>query len=474
MPGEQMNVVALATERKTARFGVMLLIALVSFVATLDNTIITVALPSAAKQLRLGPGEMAWVGISYMLAFAGFLLVAGTVVDRCGQRGSLLIGLTVFGLAAAAGGVATSAGWLIAARAVQGTAAAVVMPATLSVIRTALPERARDTAAAVWTAALAAALALGPLLGGALTQYLRWNWVLFVNIPFAVAGILLTLTYIAEHRAGARRAIDWRGAVLATTVAVSVVASLVGTAGSMPGTVIAIFAVVALLAGALLVAVERRVATPLVPLALLRERPFRASIVIQLFWGLGVSGIFFFTPLFLQDVVGLSPAGSGLPLLAAAVAVAAGTPFVARSTRRFGVAIAAGCGLVTVAIGLVVLALPGVHPATLWLLPGLLLIGLGSAFTTPLTTTALTVANADNAGIASGVLSAGRELSSALGVALMGAVVSLWRASAQASGDSGAASLAHGFLAALVVAAVLEMIAAGLTFSLFRDRGRQR
>lgn len=450
------------------RVGCTVLVAVVAFVTTLDNTVITVALPSAARQLRLDPAELEWVGISYMLAFSGLLLIAGAAVDRWGQRRMLLLGLAGFGLAAAWGAAATDPGWLIAARAAQGAAAALALPATLSVIRTALPARERDTAAAIWTAALAVALATGPLIGGALTQDLRWNWALLINVPFALVGIALAVVVVPEHRDHHPAPPDWPGAALATTTAVAATAALVTLSGGVRSGPTVVFGAFAVLCGALFCHTERRVRAPLVPAVLLGDRMFAGSLVLQLLWGLGVSGIFFFTPLFLQDALHLSPVGSGLPLLAVAVSVAVATPFVARSVRRFGVGATVAGGLATVATGLFLVAATGSRPTVVALLPGLALVGLGSAFTTPLTSAALSTAGAEQAGIASGLLSAGRELSGSLGVAVIGAVLNLRRAAVLASGGAAADAYATGYRTALLVAAGLEALAAMLAVRLPR------
>ncbi|HWC78476.1 MAG TPA: MFS transporter [Pseudonocardiaceae bacterium] len=446
------------------------LVAVVAFVTALDNTIVTVALPAAARALRLGAGAVEWVGVSYLLAFAGLLLVSGAAVDRWGQRRMLLLGLSGFGLAAALGGAAPDAAWLIAARTGQGAAAALVLPATLAAIRTELPARARDTAAAVWTAALALALALGPPAGGLLTQYLHWSWVLWVNLPFAVAGLGLTVLALPGRKAGAPRPLPWRSAIPVTLVVLGGTALLISLAdGPHPALLLGCGAgvLISLLA---LRRAERTAVVALLPKALLRDRVFAGSLILQLLWGLGVTGIFFFTPLYLQDALGRSPAAAGLPLLAVAGALIAASPLVAGAVRRFGVGAAVALGLAVVALGLLAVALPGTHPAIGELLPGLVLIGFGSAFTTPLASAALTAAGADQAGIAGGLLSADRELAGALGVALIGAVLALRRSAALAAGHPAAAAYAAGYLAGLLVAAGLAAVGAVLAVRLLGRR----
>ncbi|MBB4908738.1 MFS transporter [Actinophytocola algeriensis] len=380
--------------------------ALTGFVTTLDNTIIAAAAPSIGRELGLSLASLQWISIAYMLPYAGLLLPAGRLLDRFGRRRLVMAGCAVFAAGAVLGGVARSPELLLAARVVQGVAAAFVVPGTLSLIRTELPERRRATAIAAWTAALAAALALGPWLGGVLAEYLHWSWIFYSNLPFAAAALVLLARTPRERHAPVRG--SWSG--------------------------------------------------------LVTNRVFAGSNALVLLWGLGISGIVFFTPLAYQESLGLGPADAALPLVVVAAGVIVTTPFVPMVSRALGPRHTVALGLLVLAVGLLQLAV--VHDETTMAprLLGLVLAGVGSAATAPLTTHALDQVGTGDSGTASGVLTTTRELSSALGVALIGAVLTA------VAGNTGGAEVATGYTAALVVAAVLQLAGAALALVVLRPR----
>jgi EmrB/QacA subfamily drug resistance transporter len=448
----------------------LLIIALVAFVTTLDNNIVAAAVPSIGRELGLGLTELQWISLGYVLPFAGLLLVAGNLVDRWGQRRALLLGLLVFGTAALAGGFARDAGALIAARVVQGAAAAVLVPATLSLLRTNLDVRGRAIGAGIWTAALAVAIAVGPAAGGMLSEHLHWSWIFFSNVPFAVAAAALAPVAATTRRSAPGRVDVW-GMLLVTAAMILLLMALVGTGEQAPnllGRVVpAGLGVLALVA---FVVVQRRTAHPMLPRALVSERAFLGGVSVQLLWGLGVSGVFFFTPLLHQESLGLTPTGAGLPLVLVAVAIVAATPLVAPAVDRWGPRRTVLVGLILVSAGLLAIAVVNHVPSIPPRIPGLLLIGAGSAFTTPLTSYSLEVVATRDAGIASGALTASRELSSALGVALIGLVLTVRQNAELSAGAPEPEALASGFTAGLVTAAVVELLAAAVTFACFRSR----
>ncbi|MGW3962683.1 MFS transporter [Amycolatopsis sp. NPDC005003] len=427
-------------------------LALGAFVTTLDNTIVAAGAPSVARDLALDVGALQWIALGYMLPFAGLLPVAGALVDRWGRRPVLTGALLAFGAGAAAGGLAGSAWLLVTARVLQGLAAAFLVPGLLSLLRTNLDARGRTLGAAVWTACLAAALALGPALGGVLSEYCGWGWIFFVNLPFVAAMLVLLPSTVPPGRDEGTRAPPVSAMVLVTASLV-----LVTTALAEPGLRVPLLAAGAAAGVAFLVR-ERRARARLVPPALTGNRVFVGSLGLQLLWGLGISGIFFFTPLLHQEFLGLGPAGAGLPLVLVAAAVVAATPLVPAAAARHGPLRTVAAGLVVVGAGLLALAAVN-HVPTLWpRLPGMVLIGAGAAFTVPMTSHALDVVAPRYSGTASGLLTAARELSSALGVALIGAVLTSVRAVRLDAGVPAGAALAGGYTAGLLTAA-------GLTFA---------
>ncbi|MBN6036639.1 MFS transporter [Amycolatopsis sp. 195334CR] len=392
----------------------LVVIALGGFVTSLDNNIVAAGVPSMARELGLGLGELQWVSIGYMLPFAALLLVAGLLVDRLGQARTLVGGLIGFGIGAVAGGFATTGWVLIGARVLQGTAAAFMVPGLLSLLRTNLNSRQRAVGATLWTASLAVALAVGPTVGGLLSEYLHWGWIFFSNLPFVAAIALLV-----PATAGGRR--------------------------------------------------HRGGRIHLRPMfQAFWQRVFVSGLLVQILWGLGVSGVFFFTPLLHQESLGLTPLLAGLPLVLVALAIMAATPAVPWSVTRFGPHWTVAVGLTGVAAGLVAVALVNHIPEIPPRIPGLLLIGAGSALTTPLTSFALEVVPGEHAGMASGLLTASRELSGAAGVALIGVVLTSVRATHLQLGEGPA--LATGYTAGLYTAAGLELAGAALALAVFRRR----
>ncbi|MEV6918305.1 MFS transporter [Amycolatopsis sp. NPDC051106] len=443
------------------------LIALGAFVTTLDNTIVAAGAPSIARDLGLDLGTLQWVALGYMLPFAGLLLVAGTLIDRWGHRATLLAGLLAFGIGAAAGGLAGSVGLLVAARVLQGAAAAFLVPGLLSLLRSNLDARGRTLGAAVWTASLAAALALGPALGGLLSEYLGWAWIFYVNLPFVAAMLVLLPGTVPPGRnpSGPRPA---AGAMtVATASLVLLTAALVELAEDARTGIALLAAGTALGLGFVLR--ERRARERLVPADLTGNRVFAGSLAVQVLWGLGISGIVFFTPLLHQEFLGLDPVRAGLPLALVAVAVVAATPAVPGAVARFGPRRTVAAGLAVVACGLLGLAAVNHVAAVLPRLPGLVLIGAGSAFTTPLTSHALDVVAQRRSGTASGLLTASRELSSALGVALIGAVLTVVRTMRLDAGAAPGAALAAGYTAGLLAAAGLTLTGALLAVRVLRS-----
>ncbi|MGC7095649.1 MFS transporter [Amycolatopsis lurida] len=392
----------------------LVVIALGGFVTSLDNNIVAAGVPSMARELGLGLGELQWVSIGYMLPFAALLLVAGLLVDRLGQARTLVGGLIGFGIGAVAGGFATTGWVLIGARVLQGTAAAFMVPGLLSLLRTNLNSRQRAVGATLWTASLAVALAVGPTVGGLLSEYLHWGWIFFSNLPFVAAiALLVPVTAGGGRHRGER--IHFRPMFEAFW-----------------------------------------------------QRVFVSGLLVQILWGLGVSGVFFFTPLLHQESLGLTPLLAGLPLVLVALAIMAATPAVPWSVTRFGPHRTVAVGLTGVALGLVAVALVNHIPEIPPRIPGLLLIGAGSALTTPLTSFALEVVPGEHAGMASGLLTASRELSGAAGVALIGAVLTTVRDGHLHLGEGPA--LATGYTAGLYTAAGLELAGAALALAVFRRR----
>src|SRR6266545_2620225 len=378
----------------------LLLLALTGLMLILDLTITNVALPSIQRALRMTPQGLQWVVNAYALGYGGFLLLGGRLADRLGRRRVFLAGVAVFTLASLVGGLAPSAGVLVAARGLQGLGAALAGPASLSIITTAFAEGPeRNRALGVWSAVLASGGAIGMLAGGLLTQYASWRWVLFVNVPVGalllaatagLAGLVYATTQVPEH--------GW----------------------ATPGTV-GFLLVAAVLLGAFLV-IESRHRAPLVPLRILRRRSLTGADTVALLGGAAViaSPIFFLT-LYLQQILGFSAIQAGLATLPLGLAVIVTSQLSPRIMERVGRKRLLVSGLALAAVGLALLG--RIHPAgsyTVEVLGPVVLLGLGMGLSfVPLTASAVADVPPADQGLASGLLQTAQQLGVALGLAVL-------------------------------------------------------
>ncbi|MER6172049.1 MFS transporter [Streptosporangium sp. NPDC001681] len=435
----------------------LLVIGLAGFVTTLDNTVVTVALPTLQAELGASLAALEWVVTGYVLTFSGFMLAGGRLADVYGRRRVLVAGLAVFAAASLAAGLATSVGALVAARLVQGSGAALILPAMLAIVAVGNDERRRSVGVAVWMASGAGALALGPVVGGYLTQHFHWSWIFLLNVPLGVLIIALATVAIPESRDERAARVDVPG--VASSVVVLSAGTFALTFGaelgwtSPPILVAMLFAV----AAALLFAVAERLGEdPMVDLALFRSRTFTGGVIAQVLWGLGVNGVFFFTALFLQGVLGFSPTASGLAFVPLALLVVVVTPLVPFAERRIGAARTVALGLVLVAAGMAAVAF--LRPGDGWaeLLPSVCVIGIGSALTMPLGSAVLGAVPESRAGVAGGVFSVAREMSGLFGIAIIGVIV------------NGSASFTAGYSTGLLVAAGLVVTGAAISLVTLR------
>jgi EmrB/QacA subfamily drug resistance transporter len=344
-----------ASPAEPLRAGLVLaVVCLCQLMVVLDMTVVNVALPSIRASLGFSPSGLQWVVNAYTLTFGGLLLLGGRLADLIGQRRAAMAGLGLFGLTSLLGGLAQSQGELIAARAVQGVSGAVLLPVSLTVITTTFADgRARHRALAVWGAVAGAGGAVGVLLGGVLTQYLDWRWVLFVNVPVAAAAIPLAAAAVPDVRAARRPRLDVAGAVLVTAAMVVLVYAVVrtgtyawGSAQTLGGLALAV------VLGGAFIAVERRTAAPLVRLGILRARSLSVACLVIFLIACGQFGAFYFASLYLQGVLHYSPVATGLAFIPFSLGVIAGTMVAGRLMSRAGPRPPLIAGLVLGAIGM--------------------------------------------------------------------------------------------------------------------------
>jgi EmrB/QacA subfamily drug resistance transporter len=439
-------------------------VALATFMTYLDNNIVNVAIPDIQRELGLSTAGIEWVVSGYILTFAGLLLAGGRLADAFGRRRLFLIGLGVFTASSLVAGFAGGAGDLIAARALQGIGAALVTPTTLAIISATFTDpRERNAAVGVWGGVGALALAVGPLLGGLLTQHVSWEWIFWINVPIGIATMALGTWAITESRETEARRLDLPGLGLSTVALFTLTWALIEghDRGWTSAAILGAFALAAAAAFAF-VLVERRVAQPMVDISLFRSREFSGGIVAVMLWAFGLFGIYFFTSIYLQGVLGFSPTKAGAAFVPMALLMAGSAIVSDRVAARFGAYRSTGFGMLAMGLGIGSTALLGTDASFLSLMPSFAVIGLGGGMTIPLTATVLSAMPTSQAGVASAVFNASREVAGLLGITVIGAVLTSRQGAALAAGHSPADAYLTGFHAGLMLAAAL-VIAGGVT-----------
>ena len=447
-------------------------VSLATFMTSLDNTVVNVALPSIQRDLRLSLGGLEWTASSYVLVFASLLLAGGRLADLYGRRRLFLAGTALFTAASLISGLATGESVLLAGRVLQGAGAALATPTTLAIISAMFPDaRQRTRAVGAWSGVTALAVALGPLAGGFISQHWHWGWIFYINVPLGVVALGAGAAAISESRdRGARRSLDLPGLATSTIALSGLTYALIQghAAGWTSPAILAAFAVTAAAAGAF-AAAESRSGAPMVDLALFRGRVFSGGTATLVLWGFGVLGVYFFTPLYLQGILGFSPSRAGLAFVPMALLMAAAATVAPLVSGKAGTGRTVAGGMGLVAAGLAAIALLGQHASFASLMAPLAAIGTGSGLTMPVTAAILGVLPHDRAGVAAGILNTAREASGLLGVTVIGAILTARQAASLAGGATPNAAFLHGYSAGLAAAAVL--VAAGGAIALRALRG---
>jgi DHA2 family methylenomycin A resistance protein-like MFS transporter len=409
------------------RAGTLLATSLGFGVVQLDVSVVNVAINPIGADLGGGVAALQWVVNAYTLAFAGLILTAGALGDRIGAKRVFVAGFALFTVASAACGLAPDLGVLIAARAVQGVGAAVLVPCSLTLLNHAFPgTRERARAVGLWAAGASAALSAGPLVGGVLITALGWRAIFFINAPIGVAGILFTLRWAGETSRTAGRGIDLPGQVAAVVALTALAGAVVegGQRGLGDPLVPAGFAV-AVLAGAAFVVVEARTRRPMLPLGLFRTPSFGAASAIGLLVNVAFYGLLFVLSLFFQRAQHLSALATGLAFAPMTVAIIVANLVSGGLTRRFGTLWLIVFGAALMGLGCAGLLGLGAGAAYVALAGQLTALGFGLGLIVPAMTSALLGSTArERSGVASGTLNTARQTGSVLGVALFGALIS--------------------------------------------------
>jgi EmrB/QacA subfamily drug resistance transporter len=445
-------------------------VGLATFMTYLDNNIVNVAIPDIQRELQLSTAGIEWVVSGYILTFAGLLLAGGRLADAFGRRRLFLAGLAVFTASSLFAGLAGGAGELIAARAAQGIGAALVTPTTLAIISATFTDpRERNAAVGIWGGVGALALAVGPVLGGVLTQHVSWAWIFWINLPVGIATMALGAWAITESREDEARRLDLPGLFLSTVSLFALTWALIEghDRGWTSGSILGAFGVAAV-SGLAFVLVEGRVAQPMVDVSLFRRREFTGGIVALMLWAFGLFGIYFFTSLYLQGVLGFSPTEAGAAFVPMALLMAGSAIVSDRVAARFGAYRSTGFGMLAMGLGIGSTALLGTGASFLSLMPGFAVIGVGGGMTIPLTATVLGVMPTSQAGVASAVFNASREVAGLLGITVIGAVLTSRQGSALAAGHSPADAYLTGYHTGLLLAAALVMAGGAMAFLALR------
>jgi EmrB/QacA subfamily drug resistance transporter len=445
-------------------------VALATFMTYLDNNIVNVAIPDIQRELGLSTAGIEWVVSGYILTFAGLLLAGGRLADAFGRRRLFLIGLAVFTASSVFAGFADGATTLITARALQGIGAAAVTPTTLAIISATFTDpRERNAAVGVWGGVGALALAVGPVLGGAFTQHVSWEWIFWINLPVGIVTMALGAWAIRESREDEVRRMDLPGLGLSTLTLFTLTWALIEghDRGWTSAGILMAFGSAATSALAFVV-VESRVAQPMVDVSLFRRREFTGGIVALMLWAFGLFGIYFFTSLYLQGVLGFSPTKAGSAFVPMALLMAASAIVSDRVAARFGAYRSTGFGMLAMGAGIGATALLGQGASFLSLMPSFAVIGVGGGLTIPLTATVLGVMPTSQAGVASAVFNASREVAGLLGITVIGAVLTSRQSSALASGHTPVQAYLTGYHTGLYLAAALVMAGGAMAFGALR------
>jgi EmrB/QacA subfamily drug resistance transporter len=444
----------------------------------LDMTVVNIALPSIARGLHFSAPSLSWVLNAYTLTFGGLLLLGGRAGDILGRRRVFIAGIALFTAASLAGGLATSAGELLAARAIQGAGGAIASPAVLALITSSFPgPRERTRAISIYTAVVMGGGSLGLVLGGLITEWVSWRWVLFINVPIGIAVALAAPRILSESQRQPGQ-FDFAGALTSTTGMTALVYAFIRAASDGWGNPIALaaFAAAAVLL-VLFLLIESRARQPITPLRLFADRGRAGSYLARLLLVAGMFGMFFFLTQFVQDILGFSPLQAGfsfLPMTAALFAVSRLSP---RLTARFSAKGLMVTGLLPAVCGMIWLSRisPGSsYPAGV--LGPMLLIGAGMGVVfVPLTIASLAGVRPEDAGAASSMVNVAQQVGGSLGLAILVTAFSGASRAAARHPDAHLTALAqthqavvHGMSSAFTLAAIFYVAALLVVLTIVR------
>jgi EmrB/QacA subfamily drug resistance transporter len=447
---------------------ILLLTCLGQFMVVLDIAIVTVALPAMKHSLGFSPTGLQWVVNAYTLTYAGFLLLGGRTADIFGRRRIFLVGLAVFTLASLVCGLAWSPAAMVTARAIQGLGGAILSPATLTIlIVTFTDPRERAHALGIWSAALACGGATGALAGGFLTDYIDWRWIFLINVPIGIVGFILAQRVLRESRAeGVPRNLDVAGAITVTAGLTALVYAVVQTDSHAWGSISTIAPLVlAVILLAAFVIIELRTAAPLVPFSIFKSRSLSGANFVMLMIGASMFAMWYFVSLYLQEVLHYSPMQAGLCFFPAAVAVVIGAQISGRIVGMFGPRLIMAVS--TTVVGMALLWMSQTTATSTYfsgIFGPITIAALGLGFSFPAGTFAATSGvAARNAGLASGLVNANRQVGGAIGLAVLATIAAQHTASLVGTTPLPQA-ITEGYTLAFMIGGILAFVAAAGAF----------
>jgi EmrB/QacA subfamily drug resistance transporter len=414
----------MVTEHENHKWWTLFAMCFALFMIMLDNTIVNVALPSIQHDLKPTPENLEWTVNAYILVFATLILLGGKLGDRFGRKRIFLVGLLVFTLSSAACALAQTDTQLITFRAVQGIGGALLNPLSLSILVAAFPRKQLPQAIGVWAGISGLGLAIGPLLGGFLTQHFSWSAVFWVNVPIGVIAMGVTGWAVIESRDPAARSLDIVGTVLISASLFALTWGLIKTANhSWVGAYTLGFLAAAVVLMALFIFWESRIDDPMIPLGFFRVRAFSVSSVVVALVGVALFGVIYFLTLYFQNVRGYDPIQAGVRTLPTTMMILFVAPIGGRLSARIGPRWLMTIGMLSASIGLFGLSRVHVHSSYNAIWPFQIMMGAGMALTMPaVSATGMAAVERTKAGIASGVINASRQVGGALGIAVLGGI----------------------------------------------------
>lgn len=396
------------------------------FMAILDNLVVNVALPTISRDLDASTTQLQWIVSSYILVFASLQITAGGLGDRLGRKKWFLLGIAFFTGSSIFAALSQNVEMLILARALQGLGAAFILPLSLSLVSNAFPPEERGKALGIWSAVSVSGLALGPVVGGLLVQYVSWHWIFLINVPIGILAIIVTQAVVTESKdTTGEVATDIPGTLLVTGAIASLVYGLIeaGNRGWNDTLILGAFALAAVLAAAF-VWVESRTAKPMVPLRFFKSSTFTGANMDAFAISFLIAGLAFFGTLYLQNVLGFSPVRAGMALIPMVIVMMFGAPLSGSLVNRVGARSLISFGMIVSGIGTLLYTRADINGSYWDLLPSYLVMGLGFSFIfAPMTTAVMNSVEAERSGVASAVNGAIREIGNAFGIAFLGTIM---------------------------------------------------